>query len=138
MTHLLNELAGVAARPGAEAHGRVAPRAPADSIETCGHRVSPAAVEEVVYRTGLVEEAAAVGVAHPVRGAVIALLARPRPGCRLDSSILSDACRAHLPGYMLPAMVDVRRAPLPRAANGGIDRALLAGELAPLFARATS
>jgi acyl-CoA ligase (AMP-forming) (exosortase A-associated) len=110
----------------------------ADSIETCGHRVSPAAVEEVVYGTGLVEEAAAVGVAHPVHGAVIAVLARPRAGCRLDSSILFGACRARLPGYMLPAMVDVRRAPLPRAANGGIDRALLAGELAPLFAEATA
>jgi hypothetical protein len=35
---------------------------------------------------------------------------------------------------MLPAMVDVRRAPLPRARDGQIDRALLAGELAPLFA----
>ena len=37
---------------------------------------------------------------------------------------------------MLPAMVDVRRTPLPRAHDGQIDRALLAGELAPLFAEA--
>jgi acyl-CoA synthetase (AMP-forming)/AMP-acid ligase II len=109
-----------------------------DSIRTGGFRVDPADVEQAVYDTGLVHEAAAVGVAHPVQGQVIAVLARPRAGCRLDSAILFDACQARLPAYMLPAMVDVRRAPLPRAADGLIDRALLAGELAPLFAEATS
>jgi acyl-CoA synthetase (AMP-forming)/AMP-acid ligase II len=108
-----------------------------DCIRTSGHRVDPADVEQAVYDTGLVQEAAVVGVAHPVRGQVIAVLARPRAGCRLDSAIVFDACQARLPGHMLPAMVDVRRTPLPRAANGGIDRALLAGELAPLFAEAT-
>jgi acyl-CoA ligase (AMP-forming) (exosortase A-associated) len=107
-----------------------------DVIRTGGHRVSPADVEEVVYGTGLVQEAAAVGVAHPVRGQVIAVLATARAGCRLDSTQLFGACRAALPGYMLPAMVDVRRAPLPRNPHGQIDRALLAGELAPLFAEA--
>jgi acyl-CoA ligase (AMP-forming) (exosortase A-associated) len=107
-----------------------------DVIRTSGHRVSPADVEEVVYGTGLVEEAAAVGVAHPVRGQVIAVLATARHGCRLDSALLFGACRAALPGYMLPAMVEVRRAPLPRSPDGQIDRALLAGELAPLFAEA--
>jgi acyl-CoA ligase (AMP-forming) (exosortase A-associated) len=105
-----------------------------DLIRTSGYRVSPADVEEVVYGTGLVLEAAAIGVAHPVLGQVIAVLATPRDGCRLDSAILLGACRARLPGYMLPAMVDVRRAPLPRSPNGTIDRVLLAGELAPLFA----
>jgi acyl-CoA ligase (AMP-forming) (exosortase A-associated) len=109
-----------------------------DSIRTGGIRVDPAEVEQAVYDTGLVHEAAAVGVAHPVQGQVIAVLARPRAGCRLDSAILFDACQARLPAYMLPAMVDVRRAPLPRAADGLIDRALLAGELAPLFAEVRS
>jgi acyl-CoA synthetase (AMP-forming)/AMP-acid ligase II len=109
-----------------------------DSIRTGGIRIDPAEVEQAVYDTGLVHEAAAVGVAHPVQGQVIAVLARPRAGCRLDSTILFDACQARLPAHMLPAMVDVRRAPLPRAADGLIDRALLAGELAPLFAEVRS
>lgn len=108
-----------------------------DIIVTQGYRVSPREVERIVVGTGLVGEAAAVGVAHPVLGQVIAVLATPRPGARLDSSILFGACQARLPQYMLPAMVDVRRAPLPRARDGQIDRALLAGELAPLFAEVT-
>jgi acyl-CoA ligase (AMP-forming) (exosortase A-associated) len=108
-----------------------------DMIITSGYRVSPDEVEGVVYGTGLVEEAAAVGVAHPVLGQVIAVLATPRRGCALDSSLLYGACQARLPEYMLPAMVDVRRAPLPRNRHGRIDRALLADELAPLFAEVT-
>ena len=105
-----------------------------DTITTGGYRVSGREVEKIVVGTGLVAEAAAVGVAHPVLGQVIAVLATARPGARLDSSILFGACRARLPHHMLPAMVDVRRSPLPRARDGQIDRALLAGELAPLFA----
>lgn len=105
-----------------------------DTITTGGYRISGREVEKIVVGTGLVAEAAAVGVAHPVLGEVIAVLATARPGARLDSSILFGACRAGLPQHMLPAMVDVRRAPLPRARDGQIDRALLAGELAPLFA----
>ncbi|MET0982655.1 MAG: AMP-binding protein [Telluria sp.] len=109
-----------------------------DIIITQGYRVSPREVEKIVVGTGLVAEAAAVGVAHPVLGQVIAVLATPRPGARLDSSILFGACQARLPRHMLPAMVDVRRSPLPRAGDGQIDRALLAGELAPLFADVTA
>jgi acyl-CoA synthetase (AMP-forming)/AMP-acid ligase II len=105
-----------------------------DTIMSGGYRISGREVEKIVVGTGLVAEAAAVGVAHPVLGQVIAVLATPRPGARLDSSILFGACRARLPQHMLPAMVDVRRAPLPRSRDGQIDRALLAGELAPLFA----
>ena len=107
-----------------------------DTITTGGYRVRAREVEKIVVGTGLVAEAAAVGVAHPVLGQVIAVLATARPGARLDSTILFGACRARLPQHMLPAMVDVRRAPLPRARDGQIDRALLAGELAPLFAEA--
>jgi acyl-CoA synthetase (AMP-forming)/AMP-acid ligase II len=105
-----------------------------DTITSGGYRISGREVEKIVVGTGLVAEAAAVGVSHPVLGQVIAVLATPRPGARLDSTILFGACRARLPLHMLPAMVDVRRAPLPRSRDGQIDRALLAGELAPLFA----
>lgn len=102
-------------------------------IRTGGRRVRASEVEEVVYATGLAEEAVALGVAHPSMGQVIAVLARARSGCTLDSALVLAACRARLPDHMLPAMVDVRRAPLPRDRGGRIDRALLAGELATLF-----
>ncbi|MGX4644194.1 AMP-binding protein [Massilia sp. SYSU DXS3249] len=127
---------GVAARKDSEGFLYLLD-ARSDVIVTQGYRVSPRDVEKIVVGTGLVAEAAAIGVAHPRLGQVIAVLATPRPGARLDSTILFGACQARLPRYMLPAMVDVRRAPLPRAGDGQIDRALLAGELAPLFAEVT-
>jgi acyl-CoA synthetase (AMP-forming)/AMP-acid ligase II len=107
-------------------------------IVTAGYKVRAAEIEAVLHATGLVEEAVAVGVAHPVLGQVIAVLVRARSGATLDSARVLAACRARLPEHMLPAMVDVRRAPLPRGRNGQIDRALLAAGLAPLFAEVTA
>jgi acyl-CoA ligase (AMP-forming) (exosortase A-associated) len=104
-----------------------------DMIKTCGYRVSPTEVEDVVAATGLVAEVAAFGVAHPVLGQAIVVLATAIDGAALDAATLLAACRASLPGYMLPAMVEVRETPLPRTANGKVDRRLLAGELAHLF-----
>lgn len=108
-----------------------------DMIKTGGYRVSPTEVEDVVDATGLVAEVAAVGVPHPVLGQAIVVLATAIGGRQLDALDVFDACRARLPAYMLPAMVDVRTHPLPRNANGKVDRRLLACELAHLFAEVT-
>jgi acyl-CoA ligase (AMP-forming) (exosortase A-associated) len=105
-----------------------------DMIKTSGYRVSPAEIEEVVYQTGLVGEAVAVGVAHPVLGQAVVLLATAAPGVALDGEILLNACKRALPSYMLPARIDIWHVPLPRNPNGKIDRARLAGELMQLYA----
>jgi acyl-coenzyme A synthetase/AMP-(fatty) acid ligase len=39
-----------------------------EMIKTSGYRVSPTEIEEVIYATGLVAEAAAFGVPHPTLG----------------------------------------------------------------------
>lgn len=104
-----------------------------DMIKTSGYRVSPTEIEEVVYATGLVGEAAALGVSHPVLGQAIALLATAAPGVDLERGALMAACKAKLPGYMTPAWIEVRAEALPRNPNGKIDRKLLATELASLF-----
>jgi acyl-coenzyme A synthetase/AMP-(fatty) acid ligase len=104
-----------------------------DMIKTCGYRVSPTEIEDVVGASGLVAEVAAFGVAHPVLGQAIVVLATAIEGAALEAAALLAACRARLPAYMLPSMVDVRDKPLPRTPNGKIDRRLLAGELAHLF-----
>ncbi|MEC5161284.1 MULTISPECIES: acyl-CoA ligase (AMP-forming), exosortase A system-associated [unclassified Janthinobacterium] len=104
-----------------------------DMIKTSGYRVSPTEIEEVVYATGLVGEAAALGVAHPLLGQAIALLATAAPGVELERQALVAACKERLPGYMLPAWIEVRSGSLPRNPNGKIDRKVLAVELAGLF-----
>ena len=104
-----------------------------DMIKTSGYRVSPTEIEEVVYATGLVGEAVALGVPHPVLGQAVALLATAAAGVELERQALLDACKANLPGYMAPAWIEVRAEALPRNPNGKIDRKLLALELAELF-----
>lgn len=106
-----------------------------DTIYTAGHRVSPTEVEEVAYAGGQVIEAAAVGVPHPVLGQAIVLVAVARSGVEISGAELLAACRASLPGYMLPALAEVRAA-LPRGAAGAVDRRQLAREFAGLFADA--
>ncbi|NHZ42652.1 acyl-CoA ligase (AMP-forming), exosortase A system-associated [Massilia aquatica] len=101
-----------------------------ETIKTGGYRVSPSEIEEVLYATGLVEEAAALGLDHPVLGQSIALAVTPRSGCLLDPAALLAACRAKLPSYMMPLLAQVRAAALPRSPNGSFDRRLLAAQMA--------
>jgi len=107
-----------------------------EMIKTSGYRVSPTEIEEVLYRSGRVAEAAACGVAHPVLGQAIVVVAQPSPGLAADSAALLAVCRETLPGYMLPAHIDWCDGALPRNANGKIDRRLLAEQRAGLFEQA--
>ena len=101
-----------------------------DMIKTSGYRVSPAEVEQVVYATGLVAEAAAIGVPHPLLGQSIALVALIAPDAGADTTVLLAACKKALPAYMVPSLIELRVSPLPRNPNGKIDRKQLADELA--------
>jgi acyl-CoA synthetase (AMP-forming)/AMP-acid ligase II len=104
-----------------------------EMIKTSGYRVSPTEVEEVVYASGLVREAAAFGVDHPALGQAIVVVAVPaESGAEIEARLL-EACRAALPAYMVPARVDWVSEPLPRNPNGKIDRKMLASERARAF-----
>ncbi len=99
-----------------------------EMIKTSGYRVSPTEVEEVVYRTGRVLEAAAIGVAHPVLGQAVVLVIHAEDPQAADE--LMNECKLQLPAFMVPARIINRHAALPRNPNGKIDRKLLADELA--------
>jgi len=97
-----------------------------EMIKTSGYRVSPTEVEEALYATNLVREAAAFGVDHPMLGQAIAVTVtvdRPSPG---DVDTLRAECRKRLPPYMIPMHIQVVTESLPRNPNGKIDRKLLA------------
>jgi acyl-CoA ligase (AMP-forming) (exosortase A-associated) len=98
-----------------------------EMIKTSGYRVSPSEIEEVAFATGLVGDAAAIGVPHPELGQSIVLVVTPSPGRQATDGPLLEACRRELPAYMVPARIEWRDA-LPRNANGKYDRVLLARE----------
>ena len=104
-----------------------------EMIKTSGYRVSPTEIEEVIYATGLVGEAAALGIPHALLGQAIVVVATPRDGKALDADGLIAECRQRLPGYMVPTSIRMHHGSLPRNPNGKIDRKLLAQEMHDLF-----
>ena len=108
-----------------------------EMIKTSGYRVSPTEVEEIVYATGMVTEAVAVGVPDAALGQAIVLVAAATPGGTADSARLIDECRKRLPQFMVPTAV-VWRETLPRNPNGKFDRPKIAVEIREQFAVARS
>jgi acyl-CoA ligase (AMP-forming) (exosortase A-associated) len=99
-----------------------------DMIKTSGYRVSPTEIEEVVYATGLVRDAVALGLPDPKLGHVVVLVVAAPEGAELDQDALLDRLRQDLPIYMLPKRIEVRPE-LPRSPNGKFDRNLIRQEL---------
>ncbi len=99
-----------------------------EMIKTSGYRVSPTEIEEVVYDTGLVRDAVALGVDDDRLGQRIVVVVSPPAGGELDPAALLAELRKRLPRYMVPDHVSVRPE-LPRSPNGKFDRNLLRQEL---------
>jgi acyl-CoA ligase (AMP-forming) (exosortase A-associated) len=108
-----------------------------EMIKTSGYRVSPTEIEEVVYATGLVIDAVALGVPHPLLGQAIVVVAAARTAATSDDQQLLDECRRQLPAYMVPAHIEWRDS-LPRNPNGKFDRPRLASELSDLFSETSA
>jgi acyl-coenzyme A synthetase/AMP-(fatty) acid ligase len=96
-------------------------------IKSSGYRVSPTEVEEVLYASQWIAECVAFGTPHPDKGQEIQVVASLAVG--QDESVLAALyalCRQQMPPYMVPARISLVRGPLPRNANGKIDRKQLA------------
>jgi acyl-CoA ligase (AMP-forming) (exosortase A-associated) len=104
-----------------------------EMIKTSGYRVSPTEIEDVLYATGLVGEAAAFGVKHPKLGDAIVVVATAAEGAADTEKALRAECQKRLPVYMAPAHIEIVTEALPRNPNGKIDRKALATARAGLF-----
>jgi acyl-coenzyme A synthetase/AMP-(fatty) acid ligase len=92
-------------------------------IKSAGNRISPQEIEEAALATGLVAEAAAVGVKDERLGQAVLLVVRGSG----DDSGLKAALKRDLPNFMQPHAVRwVERMPL--NPNGKIDRTALQAE----------
>ena len=103
-----------------------------DMIKTSGYRVSPTEVEEVIYASGLVAEAAAIGIAHRNLGEAVVAVVQPHDNQPVDTPALLNHCKQALPNFMVPMEV-VSREALPRNPNGKIDRKRLVADYQNLF-----
>jgi acyl-CoA synthetase (AMP-forming)/AMP-acid ligase II len=99
-----------------------------DMIKTSGYRVSPTEIEEVVYDTGLVRDAVALGRPDDRLGQRIVLVVTPADGRELDPGRRWRPARRNCPLTWCPT----RRATapeLPRSPNGKFDRHACCAEL---------
>lgn len=98
-----------------------------DMVIRGGENVYCVEVEAVLHDHPDVEDAAVLGVAHPVLGEEVAAVVRLRPG----ATVTTDELRAHvgrtLAAFKVPAHVLVREEPLPRNPTGKILKRELRG-----------
>lgn len=93
-------------------------------IKSAGNRISPQEIEEAALATGLVSEAAALGVKDERLGQAVLLVVRGSG----DDAGLKAALKRDLPNFMQPHEIRwVERMPL--NPNGKIDRAALQAEM---------
>ena len=102
-----------------------------DMIKTSGYRVSPTDIEETAFASGLVTEAAAIGVEDTRLGQRVVLVAAPAGDDEAPTEPLLQYFRAELPNFMVPAAVHWQ-SKLPRNPNGKIDRGAVRSALADL------
>ena len=102
-----------------------------EMIKTSGYRVSPTEVEEELFASGMVSDAAAFGVTHTMLGqAIIAVCQAKHPGA--TAAQLIDHCKKELPSYMVPSHIELVTS-MPKNPNGKIDRSALRAQLADHF-----
>jgi acyl-CoA synthetase (AMP-forming)/AMP-acid ligase II len=89
-------------------------------IKSSGFRISPTEVEEIVFQSGRVRHAAAIGVPHELLGQAVKVFVVPRDGDPIDTAGLLDFCSENMPRYMVPSNIEVL-SEIPKTSSGKVD-----------------
>jgi acyl-CoA ligase (AMP-forming) (exosortase A-associated) len=89
-------------------------------IKSSGFRVSPSEIEEVLFQSGKLREAAAIGIPDDVLGQAIKVFVAPRDGEVLNPEDLIAFCGDRMPRHMIPKEVEILPS-LPKTPSGKID-----------------
>ena len=89
-------------------------------IKSSGFRISPTEVEEALFQSGDVRQAAVIGIPDEALGQSIKAFVVPRDGKAADPDNLIAYCAEHVPRYMVPKAVEVLDE-LPKTASGKVD-----------------
>jgi len=89
-------------------------------IKSSGFRISPTEVEEALFQSGNLREAAVIGVPDEVLGQRVKAYVVPRDGKSLDSGALLALCAEKIPRYMVPQSVEILGA-LPKTGSGKVN-----------------
>jgi acyl-CoA ligase (AMP-forming) (exosortase A-associated) len=89
-------------------------------IKSSGYRISPTEVEEVLFQTGKIRQAAVIGIPDEVLGQTIKAFIVARDGARLDCDAIQDFCVENMPRHMVPKRFEVMKE-LPKTSSGKVD-----------------
>lgn len=89
-------------------------------IKSSGYRISPSEVEEVLVGSGLVAEAAVIGLPDVSIGERVHGICVAFENQAVDQEAVLEHCARELPRHMLPRSIEIV-ASLPRSPNGKID-----------------
>lgn len=89
-------------------------------IKSSGFRISPNEVEEMLFQSGMLREAAVVGIPDDTLGHVIRAYVALRDGEAVNSDVLISFCAEKMPRYMVPKTVEVLDT-LPKTSSGKVD-----------------
>jgi acyl-CoA ligase (AMP-forming) (exosortase A-associated) len=89
-------------------------------IKSSGYRISPTEVEEVLFQSGKIREAAVIGRPDEAVGQAVKAFVVPRDGEALDPEALRVFCAEKMPRYMVPKVVEILEA-LPKTPSGKVD-----------------
>ncbi len=97
-----------------------------DLVIVNGFNVYPREVERVLLGSGLLAQAAVVGIPHPLTGEALVAYVVPLPGTSVDVQALDARCRTQLARYKWPSRIEVVDA-VPTTATGKVRRIALRG-----------
>ncbi len=96
-----------------------------DMINRAGFKIFSAEVENALSGLDGVVECAIIGRPDPVLGERVHAFVVAKDGISLTAKDVRDFCATRLSDYKVPETVSIERAPLPRNANGKIQKAVL-------------
>jgi acyl-CoA ligase (AMP-forming) (exosortase A-associated) len=89
-------------------------------IKSSGFRISPTEVEEVLFQSGQLRQAAVIGIPDDALGQSIKAFVVPRDGNVLNADDLLAHCGEKMPRYMIPKAVEIMD-DLPKTSSGKVD-----------------
>jgi acyl-CoA ligase (AMP-forming) (exosortase A-associated) len=89
-------------------------------IKSSGFRISPTEVEEVLFQSGKLRQAAVIGVPDDVLGQTIKAFVVSRDSDELSVGDLLAYCAEKMPRYMVPKSVEIL-SELPKTTSGKVD-----------------
>jgi acyl-CoA ligase (AMP-forming) (exosortase A-associated) len=89
-------------------------------IKSSGFRISPTEVEEVLFQSGKIREAAVIGVPDDTLGQTVKAFVVQREGTPFSSEDLLVFCGERMPRHMIPKDVEILDC-LPKTSSGKVD-----------------